>query len=58
MAKQKFDTFILRDKPPKRKGIHKKSLSKGEKLNKNSTNYKGQGRWNISHYLFITTLVS
>jgi len=44
MAKQKFDTFILRDKPPKRKGIHKKSLSKGEKLNKNSTNYKGQGR--------------
>jgi hypothetical protein len=44
MAKQKFTTFIHRDKPPKRKGVHKKSLSKGEKLNKKLTRYKGQGR--------------
>jgi len=44
MAKQKFTTFIPRDKPPKRKGVHKKSLSKGEKLNKKLTRYKGGGR--------------
>ena len=44
MAKQKFTTFIPRDKPKKRKGIHKKSLNKSEKLNKKLTRYKGQGR--------------
>ena len=44
MAKQKFTTFTPRDKPKKRKGIHKKSLNKSEKLNKKLTRYKGQGR--------------
>ena len=44
MAKQKFSNFIPRDKPPKRKGVHKKSLSKGEKSNKKLKRYKGQGR--------------
>ena len=44
MAKQKFVHFVPRDKPPKRRGIHKKSLSKSEKLNKKLTRYKGQGR--------------
>ena len=40
MAKQKFVHFVPRDKPPKRRGIHKKSLSKGEKLNKNLLDIK------------------
>ena len=44
MAKQKFTSFTPRDKPPKRMGVHKKSLSKGEKLQKKSTRYLGQGR--------------
>jgi len=44
MAKQKFTSLTPRDKPPKRRGVHKKSLSKGEKLNKKLTRYKGQGR--------------
>ena len=44
MAKQKFVFFVPRDKPTKRRGIHKKSLSKGEKLNKKLTRYKGGGR--------------
>ena len=44
MAKQKFVHFVPRPKPPKRKGVHKKSLSKSEKLNKKLTRYKGQGR--------------
>ena len=44
MAKQNFSNYTPRDKPKKRKGIHKKSLSKSEKLNKKLTRYKGQGR--------------
>ena len=44
VAKQKFTSFTPRDKPPKRRGVHKKSLSKGEKLQKKLTRYKGQGR--------------
>jgi hypothetical protein len=44
MAKQKFTTFTPREKPAKRKGVHKKSLNKSEKLNKKTTRYKGQGR--------------
>jgi len=44
MAKQNFSSYIPRDKPPKRRGIHKKSLSKGEKLNKKLSRYKGQGK--------------
>ena len=45
MAKQNFLNYTPRDKNPKRKGIHKKSLSKGEKLNKKLIRYKGGGRW-------------
>jgi len=44
MAKQNFSSYIPRDKPPKRRGVHKKSLSKGEKLQKKLKRYKGQGR--------------
>ena len=44
MAKQKFTHFIPRDKPPKRKGVHKKSQSKGERRQKNQNRYLGQGR--------------
>ena len=43
-AKQNFLNYTPRDKSPKRKGIHKKSLSKGEKLNKKLIRYKGGGR--------------
>ena len=44
MAKQKFTHFVPRDKPKKRRGIHKKSLNKSEKRQKKLTRYKGQGR--------------
>ena len=45
MAKQKFTHFIPRDKPKKRgPGQHKKSVSKGEKRQKRTRRYKGQGR--------------
>jgi len=45
VAKQKFNTFTPRDKPPKRgAGQHKKSLSKHEKRQKNTNRYLGQGR--------------
>jgi len=44
MAKQNFSHYIKRDKPPKRPGVHKKSMNKSEKLQKKLTRYKGQGR--------------
>jgi hypothetical protein len=44
MAKQKFVHFVPREKPKKRRGIHKKSKSKSEKLQKKLKRYKGQGR--------------
>ena len=44
MAKQKFVHFVPRDKPPKRKGVHKKSQSKSEKRQKKQTRYTGGGR--------------
>ena len=45
MAKQKFTHFIPRDKPKKRgPGQHKKSMIKGEKRQKRTRRYKGQGR--------------
>jgi len=45
MAKQKFTHFIPRDKPKKRgPGQHKKSMNKGEKRQKRTRRYKGQGR--------------
>ena len=43
MAKQNFSSFTPRDKPAKR-GIHKKSKSKSEKLQQKNTRYKGGGR--------------
>ena len=44
MAKQKFTHFIPREKPKKRRGVHKKSQNKNEKRQKKQTRYKGQGR--------------
>ena len=44
MAKQKFVHFVPRDKPPKRRGVHKKSQSKSERRQKNQNRYLGQGR--------------
>ena len=44
MARQKFTHFIPRDKPPKRKGVHKKSQNKSETRQKNQNRYLGQGR--------------
>ena len=35
MAKQKFTHFVPRDKPKKRRRIHKKTLNKSEKRQKN-----------------------
>jgi hypothetical protein len=47
MAKQKFTHYVPREKPPKRRGVHKKSQNKNEKRQKKQTRYKGQGRWLI-----------
>ena len=44
MAKQNFSHYIKRDRPPKRPGVHKKSMNKSEKVQKKLTRYKGQGR--------------
>ena len=44
MAKQKFTHFITREKPKKRKGVHKKSQNKNEKRQKKQNRYKGGGR--------------
>jgi hypothetical protein len=45
MAKQSFKFFTPRDKPKKRgPGIHKKSMNKNEKRQKNTNRYLGQGR--------------
>jgi len=44
VAKQKFVHFVPRDKPPKRRGVHKKSQNKSEKRQKKQNRYLGQGR--------------
>ena len=44
MAKQNFSLYTPRDKPKKRPGKHKKSLSKSEKNNNRKKKYHGQGR--------------
>jgi hypothetical protein len=44
VAKQNFSHYVKRDRPPKRPGVHKKSMNKSEKLQKKLTRYKGQGR--------------
>ena len=37
-------TFIPRDKPKKRKGVHRKSHNKSQKRQRKQTRYKGGGR--------------
>ena len=44
MAKQKFTHFVPREKPKKRKGVHKKSQNKSQKRQRKQTIYKGGGR--------------
>ena len=44
MAKQNFSHYVKRDKPKKRPGKHKKSLSQSEKNNNKHKKYQGQGR--------------
>ena len=44
MAKQSFKYFTPRDKPKKRKSVHKKSKNKSEKRMMKKQRYKGQGR--------------
>ena len=44
MAKQKFTHFVPREKPKKRKGVHRKSLNKSQKRQRKQTRYKGGGR--------------
>ena len=44
MAKQNFSSYTPRDKPKKRPGKQKKSLSKSEKNNNRNKKYMGQGR--------------
>ena len=44
MARQKFTHFVPREKPKKRKGVHKKTQNKNEKIQRKQTRYKGQGR--------------
>ena len=43
MAK-KFKDFVVRDKPKKRKGVHRKSQNKSEKRQRKQTRYKGGGK--------------
>jgi len=44
MAKQKFFHFVPREKPKKRRGIHKKSKSKSEKQQQKKKKKKEKGR--------------
>ena len=44
MAKQSFKYYTPRDKPKKRRRVHKKSKNKSEKLSSKKQRYKGQGR--------------
>tara|TARA_R110000744_G_scaffold211328_1_gene330435 strand:+ start:254 stop:388 length:135 start_codon:yes stop_codon:yes gene_type:complete len=44
MAKQNFSLYTPRDKPKKRPGKHKKTLSKSEKRNNKRKKNKGQGK--------------
>ena len=44
VRKAKGAEFAPRDKPKKRPGKHKKSLSKSEKLQNKHKKYQGQGR--------------
>ena len=44
MKKAKGAEYAPRDKPKKRKGVHKKSKNKSEKRMMKKQRYKGQGR--------------
>ena len=44
MAKQSFKFYTPRDKPKKRKGVHKKSQNKSDKRPIKKQRYKRQGR--------------
>ena len=44
MKKANGAEYAPRDKPKKRPGKHKKSLSKSEKLQNRNKKYQGQGR--------------
>tara|TARA_R100000541_G_scaffold28382_1_gene37713 strand:- start:126 stop:266 length:141 start_codon:yes stop_codon:yes gene_type:complete len=44
VRKAKGAEYAPRDKPKKRPGKHKKSLSKSEKLQNKHKKYQGQGR--------------
>ena len=43
MKRSKLALHAPRDKPKKRRGIHKKSKNKNEKRQQKQTRYKGQG---------------
>ena len=44
MKRSKLALHAPRDKPKKRRGVHKKSKNKSEKLRSKKQRYKGQGR--------------
>ena len=58
MAKQNFSLYTPRDKPKKRPGKHKKSLSKSEKRNNKHKKYIGQGGWQLSLIILYSLLES
>ena len=59
MAKKTGGEHAPRDKPKKRPGKHKKSLSKSEKLRNKNKKYKGQGRgWHKSFAILYSLLES
>ena len=54
MKKAKGLEYAPRDKPKKRPGKHKKSLSKSEKKNNKNKKYKGQGKgWQFFYNFLI-----
>ena len=54
MAKKTGGEHAPRDKPKKRPGKHKKSLSKSEKKNNKNKKYKGQGKgWQFFYNFLI-----
>ena len=56
MKKAKGSEYAPRDKPKKRPGKHKKSLSKSEKNNNKNKKYKGQGKGWQFFYNFLVWL--
>ena len=57
MKKAKGSEYAPRDKPKKRPGKHKKSLSKSEKRNNKNKKYKGQGKgWHCPKISYIVSM--